>query len=53
VIIDQVRDGGNYVAAPQLVMQSGRLALIISGEATSVAHQGQDGWHYAISRLDL
>lgn len=53
VIIDHVRDGGSYVAAPQRVMQSGRLALIISGEATSVAHQDQDGWHYAISRLDL
>jgi hypothetical protein len=53
VIIDHIRDGGNYVAAPQLVMQSGRLALIISGEATSVAHRDQGGWHYVISRLDL
>jgi hypothetical protein len=37
VIIDQLRRGGSYVAAPQLVMQSGPLALIISGAATSVA----------------
>jgi len=28
-----------------LVMQRGRLALIISGEATSVARRGPDGWH--------
>jgi hypothetical protein len=53
VIIDHVRDGGNYVAAPQVVMQTGRLALIISGEATSVARRDPDGWHYVISRLDL
>jgi len=53
VIIDYVRDGGNYVAAPELVMQSGPLALIISGEATSVARRDPDGWHYVISRLDL
>jgi hypothetical protein len=37
VIIDHLGHGGSYVAAPQLVMQCGRLALIISGEATSVA----------------
>jgi hypothetical protein len=36
-----------------LVMQRGRLALIISGEATSVARRGPDGWHYVISYLDL
>jgi hypothetical protein len=53
VIIDDLGRGGSYVAAPQLVMQSGRLALIISGEATSVARRGSDGWHYVISRLDL
>lgn len=53
VIIDHLRHGGSYVAAPQLVMQSGRLALIVSGEATSVAHRDQDGWRYVISRLDL
>ena len=53
VIIDYVRDGGNYVAAPELVMQSGPLALIISGEATSVARRDQDGWHYVISRIGL
>jgi len=53
LIIDHLLDGGSYVAAPQLVMQSGRLALIVSGEATSVAHRDQDGWHYVISRLDL
>jgi ketosteroid isomerase-like protein len=53
VIIDHLRHGGGYVAAPQLVMQSGPLALIISGEATSVAYRDQDGWHYVISRLDL
>jgi ketosteroid isomerase-like protein len=53
VIIDHLRHGGGYVAAPQLVMQSGRLALIISGTATSVARRGPDGWHYLISRLDL
>jgi hypothetical protein len=41
-IIDDVRDGGNYLAAPQLVMQSGPLALIISGEATSVARRDPD-----------
>jgi hypothetical protein len=34
-------------------MQSGRLALIISEEATSVVRRGPDGWHYVISRLDL
>jgi hypothetical protein len=53
VIIDDLGRGGGYVAAPQLVMQSGRLALIISGETTSVARRGSDGWHYVISRLDL
>jgi hypothetical protein len=53
MIIDQLRDGGSYVAAPQLVLQSGRLALIISGGATSVARRDSDGWHYVISRLDL
>jgi ketosteroid isomerase-like protein len=52
-IIDHVRDGGNYVAAPQLVMQSGPLALVISDEATSVARRDPDGWHYVIRRLDL
>jgi hypothetical protein len=53
VIIGQLRHGGSYIAAPQLIMQSGRLALIISGVATSVARRGPDGWHYVISRLDL
>jgi hypothetical protein len=53
VITNHLQDGCSYVAAPQLVMQSGRLALIISGEATSVAHRDQDGWHYVISRLEL
>jgi hypothetical protein len=53
VIIDQLRDGGSYVAAPNLVMQSGPLALIISDAATSVAQRSLDGWHYVISRLDL
>jgi hypothetical protein len=53
VIIDQLRDGGSYVAAPHLVMQSGPLALIISDAATSVARRSLDGWHYVISRLDL
>ena len=53
VIIDQLRDGGSYVAAPQLVLQSGPLALIISANATSVARRNLDGWHYVISRLDL
>jgi len=53
VIISQLRHGGSYVAAPQLVMQSGPLALIISGAAISVARRNLDGWHYAISRLDL
>jgi hypothetical protein len=53
MIIDQLRDGGSYVAAPPLVLQSGRLALIISGGATSVARRDSDGWHYVISRLDL
>ena len=51
VIIDQLRHG-SYVAA-QLVMQSGPLALIISGAAISVARRNLDGWHYVISRLDL
>jgi hypothetical protein len=37
VILDQLRDGGSYVGAPRLVMQSGQLALIISDAATSVA----------------
>jgi hypothetical protein len=53
VIMNQLRNGGSYVGAPQLVMQSGQLALIISHAATSVARRGPDGWHYAISRLDL
>jgi ketosteroid isomerase-like protein len=53
VIIGQLRHGGSYIAAPQLVLQSGRLALIISDAATSVARRGPDGWHYVISRLDL
>jgi hypothetical protein len=53
VIIGQLRHGGSYIAAPQLVMQSGQLALIISDAATSVARRGPDGWHYVISRLDL
>lgn len=53
VIIDHLRRGGSYVAAPPLVIQSGRLALIISGTATSVVRRGPDGWHYVISRLDL
>jgi hypothetical protein len=53
VIIGQLRDGGSYVATPQLVMQSGPLALIISGAATSVARRSLDGWHYVISRLDV
>jgi hypothetical protein len=53
VIINQLRDGGSYVAAPNLVMQSGPLALIISANATSVARRSLDGWHYVISRLDL
>jgi ketosteroid isomerase-like protein len=53
VIIDQLRHGGSYVAAPQVVMQSGRLALIISHTATSVVQRGPDGWHYVISRVDL
>jgi hypothetical protein len=42
VIIDQLRDGGSHVAAPQLIMQSGRLALIISGATTSVARRSLD-----------
>ena len=53
VIIDQLRNGGSYVAAPNLVMQSGPLALIISANATSVVKRNLDGWHYVISRLDL
>jgi ketosteroid isomerase-like protein len=53
VIIDQLRDGRNYVGAPRLVMQSGQLALIISDAATSVARRSLDGWRYVISRLDL
>ena len=53
VIISQLRNGGSYVAAPQLVMQSGPLALIISANATSVVKRNLDGWHYVISRLDL
>jgi hypothetical protein len=53
VIINQLRDGGGYVASPNLVMQSGPLALIISANATSVAKRNLDGWHYVISRLDL
>ena len=42
-----------YVASPQVVMQSGRLALIISHTTTSVARRGPDGWYYVITRLDL
>ena len=53
MIIDQLRHGGSYVAAPNLVLQSGPLALIISEAATSVARRNLDGWHYVISRLDL
>ena len=53
VIIGQLRRGGIYIAAPQVVMQSGRLALILSETATSVARRGPDGWHYVISYLDL
>lgn len=53
VIIDQLRDGGSYIAAPQLIMQSGGLALMISGVTTSVARRSSDGWRYVISRLDL
>jgi len=53
VIIEQLRHGGSYVAAPNLVLQSGPLALIISANATSVAKRNLDGWHYVISRLDL
>jgi hypothetical protein len=53
VIIDHVRGAGSYVATPQMVMQSGRLALIISHTTTSVARRGPDGWHYVITRLDL
>ena len=53
VIIEQLRDGGSDVAAPDLVLQSGPLALIISANATSVARRNLDGWHYVISRLDL
>jgi hypothetical protein len=52
-IIDQLRDGGSYVGAQRLVMQSGQLALIISDAATSVARRSLDGWRYVISRLDL
>jgi len=53
VIIKQLRDSGSYVAAPNLVLQSGPPALIISANATSVARRNLDGWHYVISRLDL
>jgi hypothetical protein len=53
VIIDHLRGAGSYVAAPQVLMQSGRLALIISHTTTSVARRGPDGWHYVITRLDL
>ena len=53
VIIDQLRDDGSYVGAPCLVMQSGQLALIISGAAASVVLHSLDGWRYVISRLDL
>jgi hypothetical protein len=53
VIINQLRHGGSYVASPNLVMQSGPLALIISANATSVARRNLDGWRYVISRLDL
>jgi hypothetical protein len=53
VIIEHLWDGGSYVGAPQLVMQSGQLALIISDAATSVARRSLDGWHYVFSRFDL
>ena len=53
VIISQLRDGGSYVAAPNIVLQSGPLALIISDAAISVARRNLDGWRYVISRLDL
>jgi ketosteroid isomerase-like protein len=53
VIIDHLRGAGSYVTAPQVVMQSGRLALIISHTTTSVARRGPDGWHYVITRIDL
>jgi hypothetical protein len=53
VISSQLRQGGSYVAAPQLVMQSGPLALIISDAAISVARRNLDGWHYLISWLHL
>ena len=53
VFIDELLNGGSYVGAPQLVLQSGQLALIISDVATSVARRSPDGWHYVISRLDL
>ena len=43
MIIDHLRVGGSFVAAPCLVMQSGRLAMIISGMATSVARRDPDG----------
>jgi hypothetical protein len=48
-----VSSSGCYVAAPQLVMKSGPLALITSGAAISVARRNLDGWHCVISRLDL
>ena len=48
-----VSSSGCYVAAPQLVMQSGPLALITSGAAISVARRNLDGGHCVISRLDL
>jgi hypothetical protein len=53
MIIHDLRRGGSFVAAPELVMQSGRLALIISREATSVVRQGPDGWRYVVICLDL
>jgi hypothetical protein len=53
MILDQVQEGGRYVAAPQLIIQSERLALIISGATTSVARRSFDDWHYVISRPDL
>jgi hypothetical protein len=50
VIMSQLRHGGSYVAAPQLVMQSGPLALIISGAATSVARRNLDGWRVSAGK---
>ncbi len=53
VIMDQLQDGGSYVGAPRVVMQSGQLALIISDAGTSVARRRLDGWHYVISQVEL